>query len=186
MTTRCRSGYTLFELLLVLGIRVILAVLAYPSIEAMLGEFRVEAAVDAVRAAPGGARCPGNHRGPVVPLRRHDEPGRVPPAPDSSDFGPDSETGSTPPDPNNPPLVLKGKLPKNVTFNQADNPQSASTPASTLQTKDISTGTWTTVVTFLPDGTASQDVQMVFQTRGTKPLTLELRAFTSVVTVRKQ
>src|SRR5207249_2236384 len=50
-TNMKRQSYTLLELLFAMAIMVILCAVAYPSLEAMYGDFRVTAAVDSVRAA---------------------------------------------------------------------------------------------------------------------------------------
>jgi hypothetical protein len=41
---------------------------------------------------------------------------------------------------------------------------------------------WSTVVVFLPDGTARADAEVVLLTSGAKPLLMRLRALTGVVT----
>src|SRR5260370_627756 len=71
-----RSAFTLLELIMVMTILVILAVLSYPSINAMYGSYRVEAAADQVRAAWAEARTHAANEGrpyrfSVVPNKRN-------------------------------------------------------------------------------------------------------------------
>src|SRR6476619_6079383 len=57
-TTRTRRrGFTLFETLLVAGLLVIVAALAYPSLRGSYGYFKLHGGIDAVRAAWADARA---------------------------------------------------------------------------------------------------------------------------------
>jgi prepilin-type N-terminal cleavage/methylation domain-containing protein len=176
-----RRAYTLFELVMVLAIAVSLAAITFPSLEAMYGDSRVTAAVDAVRAAWALGRAQAVNEGRAYRFAVVRNQGNYRVAPDASNYW----TGDTPApdDPANPPLIQEETLPKGVRFSSVDNSGDSSTPATPAQS--VSSGAWSTVVTFLPDGTASQDVELVFQARGTKPVKLALRGFTSVVTVRQ-
>src|SRR5262245_40719595 len=105
MTARSRrSGYTLFEVVLVAAVVLILAALAYPSLRGMYGGYRVTAGVDSVRAAWAQARGRAIEEG--RPYRFAVEPNgthfRV--APDHSDYW----SGSPPSeDPEGKGLVLE-------------------------------------------------------------------------------
>jgi prepilin-type N-terminal cleavage/methylation domain-containing protein len=177
-----RAGYTLLEVVLVLAIIVIMAALAYPSVEGMYSGVRQRAAVDGVRGALMQARAHAMDE--TQPYRFGVAPGqgnyRV--APDSPGYW---GGGAGPPaDPSNPPFILEEALPKGIRFTLngagggAD--PGSNSPGSTEP------GAWAQVVTFLPDGTATDDVQIAVQAAGTRPLVLRLRAMTGVVTVQAQ
>jgi prepilin-type N-terminal cleavage/methylation domain-containing protein len=181
-----RSAYTLFELILVLALLALLAALALPSLQAMYGDYRVRAATDQLRAAWAAARAHAMDEG--LAYRFAIVPGganyRV--APDTPAYWTGGGDAPASADPDNPPLVLEEALPKGVRF---------STDSSTLGGSDLaddtlpavaeaSPGDWTPLTVFLPDGTARDDVSIIFQGRGARPMALTLRALTGVVTAK--
>ena len=71
-----RQAFTLLELVLVMTILVMLAAISYPSIDAMYGSYRVQAATDQVRAAWAEARTHAANEGrpyrfSIVPNKRN-------------------------------------------------------------------------------------------------------------------
>ena len=156
-----RRGYTLFEMLIVLALIVLLAGLAIPSIESMYADSRLQAAVDQVSGKWSQMRTRAilegrSYRFAVGPAGSNF---RV--APDDGSYW----AGGDPPaasDSQAPPLVVEDSLPRGIQFAQADtpdlNPYDALNPAPAS-----SSGTWNTVAVFLPDGTAQQDVEIVFR-----------------------
>jgi len=181
---KARRAYTLFEVLLVMTLLVLMAALVVPNLDAMFADYRLAAAVDGVRASWAQGRAHAMDEGrpyrfAIVPGKSNYRVG-----PDSSDFW----TGSgspAPADPANPPLVLEDALPRGVTFTTAD---AAYTPAggdTVLPVGSVEPSQWTPTAIFLPNGTARDDVEIVFQARGCKPIVLRLRALTGVVTARK-
>jgi type II secretory pathway pseudopilin PulG len=177
----------LFELILVLAVLALLAALALPSLQAMYGDYRVRAAADQVRAAWAGARAHAMDEG--QPYRFAIVPGganyRV--APDSADYWAGSGDSPAPVDTENPPLVLEESLPKGIHFSLSGNPPSqiddfASDESAAPVRADPSD--WNKLTVFLPDGTARDDVEIVFQGRGARPMVLNLRALTGIVTAR--
>jgi prepilin-type N-terminal cleavage/methylation domain-containing protein len=172
-----RSGYTLLEVMLVLAIIVILAAVAYPSVEGMYTGVRLRAGVDGLRGAMMQARAHAMDE--AEPYRFAIAPGqgnyRV--APENAGYWGGSGTPA-PADPNRPPFVLEETLPKGTRFtlNGAAGGDSGSTDQ----------GGWAPVVTFLADGSATQDVQIAVQAPGVRPLVLRLRAMTGIVTVQQQ
>ncbi len=182
-----RRGYTLFELILVLALLVVLAAIAYPTLDSLLGTFRMTSAADMVRAHWADARAYAMNEG--QPYRFAVVPGkgnfRV--APDSPDFWGGNDP-PTPADPNNPPLVVDDALPRGVRFSTPDTYQSAGmgpTGDSSSPPGSVDPSSWSTVVTFLPDGTTKEDVEIVFIGAGAQPLNVKLRALTGAVTVRQ-
>lgn len=177
-----RRGYTLFEVVLVLAILIALTALAYPSLEAMYGDYRVTAAVDSVRAAWALGRTQALNEGRpyrfAVVYNQRDF--RL--APEGSNYWTGGGDAS-PDDPDNPPVVVEEKLPDGVLFAPAENETGDATSSSVGGSGEGQN--WSTVVTFLPDGAASRDVELIFRARGARPQSLRLRGFTSVVTVRQ-
>jgi prepilin-type N-terminal cleavage/methylation domain-containing protein len=182
-----RRAYTLFELLLVLVILVVMAAIAYPSLDGLYTSFRMTQAADQVRACWADARSQAMNEGRAYRFAVIPNKGNFRIAPDSPDAwgGGGSEPATS--DPNYPPLVIEETLPKGVRFSTADSWQSAAGDAggdSSLPAGTVGPGSWSEIVTFLPDGTAKEDVEIVFTARGARPLALKLRALTGAVSVR--
>src|SRR5262245_44842920 len=112
--TRRRPSYTLMELILVLAVITMLSALAVPSLDSMYGYYKLNAALDSVKAAWALAKAHAIEEG--VPYRFSVVPGkgnyRI--APDSNDYW--SGGSPAPADPDNPPAVLDDALPRGVTF----------------------------------------------------------------------
>ncbi|HZT80374.1 MAG TPA: hypothetical protein VFA26_09135 [Gemmataceae bacterium] len=186
-----RPSYTLFELLLVLAVLVILAALAYPSLSKARGGYALREAVDQVRTAWAEARTHAVNEG--QPYRFAVVPGqgnfRI--APDAAAYW---SGGDLPPvnDPSNRPLVHEGALPRGIRFNLDGT--GAPPGGDTSQSPDkVDPSSYTTVVTFLPDGTAqtpaggvdNEDVVVItLRVAGVRPMQLKLRTLTGAVTVR--
>ncbi len=179
---RARPAYTLLELFLVMALILMLGALAIPSVDAMYGNVRLRAASDQVRSvllqARGHAMDEGRaYRFAVVPGR-----GNYRVAPDSVDYW---AGGEAPPglDPNNPPLVLEDTLPRGIPFVLGDSQVTAGRDTN-APSGGVDPSSWVPVVTFLPDGTASDDKQITLQLSGNRPVVLRLRALTGGVTVQ--
>jgi hypothetical protein len=172
--------------MLVLVLLVLLAAIAYPSLDSLLGTFRMNAAADMLRANWADARASAMNEGRAYRFAVLPNKGNFRVAPDSPDFW----SGNDPPadDPNNPPLVVDDALPKGVRFATPDSYQSAAlyqTGESFLPVGSVDPGSWSTIVTFLPDGTTKEDVEIVFTGGGARPLDIKLRALTGAVTVQR-
>lgn len=177
---RMRSGYTLLELVLVLALIVIVMAIAFPSLDSMYGYYRVSAAADTVRAAWALARSHAIEEGRAYRFS-------IVPGGSSFKVAPDSDaywSGDSPPAENNqggePPLVQQESLPEGVTFADPKNPTTPSADGAPAG------GDFQTIATFLPDGTALDDVSIAFQSRGTRSLVLQLRGLTGVITLKPQ
>ncbi len=178
-----RRGYTLFELVLVLALLVVLAAIAYPSLDAMVGDYRIAAAVDQARAGWAQARSRSIDEGRAYRFAVIPNTGNYRIAPNSPEFWnavgvPVTADGAV------APLVLEDGLPRGVRF--VDSAQGVGADASSetlMPVGGIDPSMWSPVVTFLPDGTAQEDVRITFQTKGARPMVLRMRGLTGAVNV---
>jgi Tfp pilus assembly protein FimT len=157
-----RRGFTILETLLVLALFIIIASIAVPSIDAMYSGVKITAAADTVRGHWADARARAVEDGIAYRFSVVPQSGKFKIGPDDdsqADGGGDA------------PMKVEDTLPGNVNF--ADASQASS---------DASDGEYQAVVVFLPDGTAREDVQVGFRTRGTRTLVLKLRGLTGAVT----
>jgi|SRR5262245_13053303 len=173
-----RRGYTLFEICLVLAILVVLAAIAYPSIESLRADFRVTAAGDATRAAWAQARAHAMNEGrpyrfAIVPNKGNY---RVAPAGDSESSSP----------------VIEDVLPEGVPFSTVEAIRSGALDRAgdvALPVGTVSPEMWVTVATFFPDGTArgmdDDDVTVTFYVPGARPLQVKLRGLTGTSTPQR-
>jgi prepilin-type N-terminal cleavage/methylation domain-containing protein len=153
-----RRAFTLMELILVLAILVVITSLAYPSLETMYGDLRVNAAADSVRGAWATARAQAMDGGRAYRFEMLTDTGeyRVVPVVQGE-----------------PQPVVLDVLPKGVR---------ASLLAAAGNTGEVSAER--IVVTFLPDGSADQSVELLLQLRSARSQVLKLRGLTGVVSVR--
>jgi prepilin-type N-terminal cleavage/methylation domain-containing protein len=173
-----RPGYTLFELILTTAVIAITAAVTVPSLDSMYPSYKLNASVDAIRAAWAQGRAHAIEEG---------RPYRFAVVPGGSNYqlGPDENVadGAMPSDNDQTqngqrPFTLKEQLPQGVTFvsAQEDGQQSQSSSSDGLST----------VAVFLPDGTARDDAAIRLQVPGTAPKSVKLRALTGAVTVQQQ
>jgi prepilin-type N-terminal cleavage/methylation domain-containing protein len=175
-----RSGYTLFELMLVLAVIATIAAIAYPSIEALYGNYRLTAAVDQVRGVWAAGRAHAMDEGRPYRFAILPSANNYQLAPDSPEFwgGGGSSSSSAQDsgaaaDPTSQGIVLNEVVPKGVRLTLSD---------SAADSGDSSG--WTKVAVFLPDGTARDDAELFFQAPGSRAMVLRLRALTGIVTSR--
>jgi prepilin-type N-terminal cleavage/methylation domain-containing protein len=186
MTARStRRGFTLLEVLLAIAVLVILTAICYPSLRSSYGYYKLNGGIDSVRAAWAMARARSVEEG--RPYRFSIEPNgsRFRVAPDKSDYW----SGSTPPDDKQGKgMILEQALPGGVRFSvggqpTGDVPEDKSPPGSEAKAK-FSGVDWSKAVVFLPDGTAKDDVEILFQVKGARATRLRLRGLTASVTVQ--
>jgi Tfp pilus assembly protein FimT len=188
MNTRRRAA-TLFELILVVLILVVVAALAVPSLQSMYGAHKLNGAVDSVRGAWAEARARAMEENRPYRFAVQPDGSAFRVAPDDDEFWPgDGSQGQG--------LVLEQSLPTGVRFSAVDG-ESGHNPAPaagderenfSLDEQPVkSNGNWSNTVVFKPDGTAVNDVRIVFQIRGvTKTTALQLRGQTGDVTVQSE
>jgi general secretion pathway protein H len=143
-----RKGLSLFELVVVLAILVIAIAVAVPLMSGMFGDTPTRAAADMVKSRWAEARAKAMEEGKPYRFQVTDNTHfRI--APDDDFDNDDSAT--------------KDELPRAVTFgnNQGGNGQAGSTD-----------GNYTVV--FLPDGTATTNVELPLSGQNGPPVTLKL------------
>jgi len=176
MTTRDRrTAFTLFETVLVCAILVLVAGLSYPSLRAMYGSYKMTGAVDSVRSAWAQARARAIEEGRPYRFAVEPEGSHFRVAPDREEFWGGSSGGG---------FVLEQALPNGVKFTVNGDPTSPPPPEVNDNGKQQSSGRWSTAVVFLPDGTAREDVKILFQVSGAKATEVHLRGLTGSATVQ--
>ena len=186
MTTRSRRpGFTLLEVLLASAVILMIAAITVPSLKSSYGYYKLEGGIDSVRAGWAMARAHAIEEG--RPYRFSVEPNgshfRV--APDREDYW----SGSPPSDDSQGKgYVLEQALPGGVRFTvdgqPGEEPPEDNTPPGKEDNTASSKIEWNTAVVFLPDGTAKEDVHILFQVRGTRPMMVHLRGLTGTVSVQ--
>jgi hypothetical protein len=172
------------EVVLVMAIILIFAAISYPAIDAMYAGARLEGASDAVRAAWSEAQGHAVNEGRAYRFAVVPGKGNYRVAPDSAEFW--NGGGNAQYDPENPAYVLESSLPKGMVFpDENGNVPHGTVNDSSLPDNEVPVGSWVTWVTFLPDGTAQDDAEVLLQYPGCRPFILRLRALTGTTTVQR-
>ena len=179
---RRRRGYTLLEVMIVCAILAVVATLTYPSLRGMYPYFKLQGGADAVRAAWAHARSRAIEEGRPYRFSLDDRGTHFRVAPDREDYW---AGGSRPEgDPDGHGLILEQALPAGVRM--AANGEAPSLDGSESDRENApSSGNWIPTATFLPDGTAKQDVRLLMQIKGARGNQLHLRALTGTVLVQR-
>jgi type II secretory pathway pseudopilin PulG len=174
-----RSGYSLFEVALVMTLLVLAGILALPFIQPMLAGNNLQAASDMLRARWTEMRSRALADGRPYRFAIKDNTGNFKIAPDGEEFWGDAGTGGSNAAPMSdiPPWVIQEQLPGQVLFLKAGTIGTGSDPS----VGGSSSGGWTTVFVFLPNGTAHEDVQVTFGMAGSRSLALKLRGATGTI-----
>ncbi len=181
------AGYTLLELILVLALLVVIGALVIPSAESMYGQFRLTQGADSVRGAWAKARAYAIDEGHPYRFAIIPNQGNFRVAPDSPEFWSGGGQPQGPNDSGNPPLILSQSLPKGLRFSAPDAaPAAAPGTESSLPQDSISPEMWSSRTVFLPDSTATEDVEIVFGASGTMGLVMKLRKLTGAVSVKSR
>lgn len=174
---RFRAGFTLLELLLVFAIIVLVGAMLAPSFSHMGNYQKMTACLDGVRSACMMARSQSIEDS--QPYRFSVSGGHYRVAPDSDEYF----SGAVPsPDPNHPVTVYEGSLPEGVTFNAAG--EAPFTVPQNSTGNDSTPTNWKTLSVFLPDGTATQDIDITFSIGGARPRHFHLRSLTGTIAVK--
>jgi prepilin-type N-terminal cleavage/methylation domain-containing protein len=181
-----RRAFTLFEMILVLALLVVLGAALYPSLEAMYGDSKVTAGGDMVRAAWAEAQSHAMNEGRFYRFAVQPYAGNYRVAPDISDFWKGGSGADDGAGPGGKAMVLEGILPKGVRFEAPETWTTGADPNTdtAVPAGSSDSGSWTTVVVFKPDGTASDDRAITLTARGARPLALRIRGLTGVITVK--
>jgi prepilin-type N-terminal cleavage/methylation domain-containing protein len=181
-----RSGYTLFELMLVMAIMLIVAALATPIIfESMYGGTKVTTAADVVRARWNDCQAHAVDEGQPYRFAVIPNTGKfkIEPWPQAyADQAAAVQGGSgqgggsgMPSDPgagssDRPKgITIEDKLPQGVRFGTKDAPVDP-------HGDEASGGDYVTVAVFMPDGVALDDVEITFGGAGVATVTIRLEA----------
>lgn len=170
-----RAGFTLLELMLVMLIILIASALAVPAIDALMTDGRVKAARDMVRARWADIRGRAMQEGRPYKFSIMDQTGK---------FKIEPEDSNAPSDTDDSPLILEGELPQDVLFSKS----AGGTGASGAGASGMPPGSsdYETLAVYLADGTARDDVQVMFGKAGDRLIGLKLRALTGAVTMIDQ
>jgi len=161
-----RRGYTLLELTLVMAIIVIMAALAFPMMDSMFGPSKVGAAADAIRGRLADARAQAMNDGRPYKFSIQTNTGLMRIEPDDMEEVQVEGEG----------YIAEDHLPDRCIFvTDFAVLMDANAPAGG--------GDWETTVIYNPDGTAQEDVDIMFGVVGLGTgQTLHVRALTGRAT----
>lgn len=184
---KSRQAFTLMEVVLVLALLVVIAALTFPSIEVMYTDMRMTSAADQIQAHWAEARARAMEDGQPYTFSVVWSKGNYRIAPENADS---SSATSDASGPNNTPdaglLVIDDRLEKGIRFGQPDAWQGSAGDGqgdSSMPVDGVDASSWSSVVTFLPDGTARADATLILYARNATPLSVKVRALTGAVTV---
>ena len=164
-----RSGYTLFELTIVMCLIVIALGIVAPVADSLINPNQVSAAVDTVRGQWADVRGRAMEEGRPYRFSVQDGSSHFRVEPDDADAA-GAAAG----------IVREGDLPDPCIFGQSDGDIASGDPAGTSSQTSPS-GSWRAVAVFLPDGTARADAALIFGRPGLPSVTLNLRALTGSI-----
>jgi len=185
-----RGGFTLFEMVLVMAIVVILAAIAYPSLNGLVagdkglsGVPGQKAALDEIRGKLAEARARAQEDGRPYRVAIVPGKGNYRIAPEGDDFWSGSGKASADSQ-GHKALVFAGTLPAGSRFASSDSPANCS--CSDEQTSDdpehVSPCCYVELVTFLPNGDARAGGRIGLATVEARPIVLQIQAHTGNLT----
>jgi hypothetical protein len=158
-----------------MSLLVILASLSLPSVKNMYADERGKAAADAVRTGWALARSHAIEEGRPYRFAFQPTKGSYRVAPDDPAYwSGDGGTG----DSTRPPFILEDTLPENIRFMQGDDTSGGDSSGASGDD-----GQWSSACTFLPDGSALEDVSVTLQVPDSRPVLLRLRSLTGAVSM---
>jgi prepilin-type N-terminal cleavage/methylation domain-containing protein len=164
-----RSGFTLFELVIVMCLIVIALAIIAPVADSLINPNQVTASVDAVRSQWADLRGRAMEEGRPYRFSVQDGSSHFRAEPDDADA-----VGAA------AGVVREGDISDPCIFGQSDGDVQGGDPNGT-SSQTAPSGTWRAVAVFLPDGTARADAALVFGRPGLPSVTLNLRALTGSV-----
>jgi type II secretory pathway pseudopilin PulG len=168
-----RSGYTMFEIVLVMAVLVIIGAVCVPFMKPMLASNDVQAATDMVRSRWTEMRTRAMTEGRAYRFAIEENTGKFRIAPDDGQYWGDSNSSSSSGS-DQPAWVVEETLPGQVVFMNGG-------AVSHDNTSSGGSGPWTLSFTILPDGKARQDVRVSFGRGGAPALVLKLHGGTGAV-----
>lgn len=162
MPTR-RAGYTLFEVMLVMAVLIVAAAISVPVIDAMLAGPRITAARDMIQGRWADMRGRAMQEGRPYRFSVIHNTGKFKIEPDMANDGGVAS-----------PMIFEGELPEGILFCKSEDALSADAGAPGAG--------YETILVYLPDGTARDDVSLCFGLLKERATTLNLRALTGAVT----
>ncbi|REK11451.1 MAG: prepilin-type N-terminal cleavage/methylation domain-containing protein [Planctomycetota bacterium] len=181
-----RRGYTLSEMLVVLGVLVMVAALAQPALRSALGDSRLRSAARRVRAELAKTRLRAMQSGQAQRFRYQPGAGRFEVAPadydaetERSEPAVEHETaagGDTEKLPTPGKKVVEQELPEGVAFVDAEEMLSAAPP--------VDEEGWSEPIVFYPNGRTA-DARIRLRGERDAVVDLSLRGLTGVATVGK-
>jgi prepilin-type N-terminal cleavage/methylation domain-containing protein len=187
-----RRAFTLLEVMLTMCLLVILAAMAWPSLQKPFAGMRLRKAADQIRAEWTTARVEAMNSGQTYLFRyapnedRFRVEGYSPEqAQGYSAFG--TALGETGPGLRNTATVLAARediLPEGVTFVASETAVDtrAALMAAEMEQSDTGEGGWSDPILFYPDGTTST-VRLVLKNADDRYIEVQLRGFTGVITI---
>jgi type II secretory pathway pseudopilin PulG len=164
--------------MLVMAILLVATALALPSIQPMVTTNDLQAASDALQSRWTEMRTRAISDGIAYRFAIKEKTGCYKIAPNTKEYwGGDADDSSVPPDVQ--PLVIEDTLPGKVLFQKFDVTCCNDCPAGS---QAGSSGGWSHVLTFLPNGTARENVTVTFGQDGARSSTLVVRGMTGTVT----
>ena len=211
---RARSGFTLVEMLLVLGVFIVFAGITIPSVMRMFGQQKLTHAAERVRESVASARFRAIDTGLIYQFCCESGGSRFVVVP----FEPDHPvTGGSGPA---APVTLQGRswgqLPQGIVFSSVglnsalpstSTPTSSTPTTSTRATTTLSTApthklaagaldglpnagelaaaNWSAPILFHPEGTANADLEITVSDSKSQQIKLRVRAFTGAVSMER-
>ena len=179
---RERAGFTLLEVILVMGLIVIVMSIAVPSVSNFYKGEKLMAATDGMRGAAAEARVHAidrgcNYRLAVVPGR-----GNFRYAPESPEYWSGGSGEGLP--------CREGAVPADIGLRVVVGSQELtlaadSSAATSIPVGEVSPDLWSTVVIFRPDGSADKTVEIIFSSPHCLSLSVTLRGLTGTTSVRR-
>ncbi len=201
-----RSGFTLLEVMLVLGVLAIFAGMTVPSVMRMFGQQKLTGAAERVRSAIASARIRAIESGIIYQFCSETNGSRyvvVPFEPDHANSQAGGQGGGA-------TLLTRaaGRLPagiafSSVNFRTAAAPTTTGAPAAATASAgashkllpgsldglpnagDLAGANWSTPVLFHPDGSSGADLEITVSDQKMQHIKLHVRAFTGAVSIER-